>query len=152
MAHLISVLLRGGGLTALLDKIYPVGSIYMSTNNVSPQSFLGGQWAPIKDRFLLASGDNHSAGGTGGNETHSHALDSGYAKVLYSWDSSSGNHLCIRLKDTGADIPYLLKTRNDTTFNTGTFNNSFAAELGGNTDIDSNMPPFLVVYMWKRTS
>ena len=29
---------------ALLDLVYPVGSIYMSVNNVSPQNFLGGTW------------------------------------------------------------------------------------------------------------
>lgn len=28
----------------LIDKIYPVGSIYMSVNNVSPSVFLGGTW------------------------------------------------------------------------------------------------------------
>ena len=27
-----------------LSKIYPIGSIYMSANNVSPQIFLGGTW------------------------------------------------------------------------------------------------------------
>ena len=30
--------------TYLLDSIYPVGSIYMSVNNVSPATFLGGTW------------------------------------------------------------------------------------------------------------
>lgn len=30
--------------TELLNLIYPVGSIYMSVNNVSPQTFLGGTW------------------------------------------------------------------------------------------------------------
>ena len=29
---------------SLLDLIYPVGSIYMSINNISPQDFLGGTW------------------------------------------------------------------------------------------------------------
>lgn len=28
----------------LLNMVYPVGSIYMSVNNVSPQTFLGGTW------------------------------------------------------------------------------------------------------------
>ena len=28
----------------LLNKIYPVGSIYMSVNDVSPEEFLGGTW------------------------------------------------------------------------------------------------------------
>ena len=31
----------------LLEKVYPVGSIYISTNNVSPQVFLGGTWEPF---------------------------------------------------------------------------------------------------------
>lgn len=32
--------------TALLSMVYPVGSIYMSTSNTSPSTFLGGTWAP----------------------------------------------------------------------------------------------------------
>ena len=39
----------------LLQLVYPVGSIYISTNNVSPQTFLGGTWTQIQDRFLLAA-------------------------------------------------------------------------------------------------
>ena len=31
---------------ALLAKIYPVGSLYLTTVNVSPASFLGGEWIP----------------------------------------------------------------------------------------------------------
>lgn len=30
--------------TSILDLVYPVGSIYMSVNNASPQTFLGGTW------------------------------------------------------------------------------------------------------------
>lgn len=40
----------------ILDFIYPIGSIYMSVNNVSPRSFIGGTWAQIDDAFLLATG------------------------------------------------------------------------------------------------
>lgn len=29
---------------AILDLVYPVGSIYMSVNNISPATFLGGTW------------------------------------------------------------------------------------------------------------
>ena len=54
----------------LVDLIYPVGSIYMSVNNVSPASFLGGSWEQIKDTFLLTAGDKYSAGSTGGEATH----------------------------------------------------------------------------------
>lgn len=41
----------------LLDFVYPVGSIYMSMNNTSPQTFLGGTWEQIKDCFMWATGD-----------------------------------------------------------------------------------------------
>lgn len=30
--------------TALLEMVYPIGSIYMSVNNTSPSTFLGGTW------------------------------------------------------------------------------------------------------------
>ena len=54
----------------LVDLIYPVGSIYMSVNNVSPAVFIGGIWTQIKDTFLLTAGDKYSAGSTGGEATH----------------------------------------------------------------------------------
>lgn len=54
----------------LIDLVYPVGSIYMSTNNVSPASFLGGTWELIEDRFIRGADSNHAAGTTGGSWTH----------------------------------------------------------------------------------
>ena len=43
----------------LLDKIYPVGAVYMSIIHTSPANFLGGTWKEITDgRFLRASGVN----------------------------------------------------------------------------------------------
>lgn len=39
----------------LLNKIYPVGSIYMSMVNVSPQNFIGGTWTRIENTFLIAA-------------------------------------------------------------------------------------------------
>ena len=54
----------------MLDTIYPVGSIYMSVNNVSPSTLFGGTWEAIQDRFLLAAGSSYSGGTTGGSATH----------------------------------------------------------------------------------
>ena len=39
-----------------LDLVYPVGSIYMSVNNVNPKNLFGGEWEKIEGRFLLGSG------------------------------------------------------------------------------------------------
>jgi microcystin-dependent protein len=62
-------------LSDLINLIYPVGSIYMSANNVSPATFLGGTWEQIKDTFLLCSGDTYSAGNTGGEAYHNLSID-----------------------------------------------------------------------------
>lgn len=45
----------------LMDIIYPVGSIYMSTNNTSPASSIGGTWVQIKDAVIAASGSTYSS-------------------------------------------------------------------------------------------
>lgn len=50
--------------------IYPIGSIYMSVNDVNPATIFGGTWQRIKDKFLLASGDTYENGATGGEATH----------------------------------------------------------------------------------
>jgi hypothetical protein len=45
--------------TALLDLIYPIGSIYMSVVKKSPATFLGGNWVPYAEgRVLVGIGDN----------------------------------------------------------------------------------------------
>ena len=49
------------------NKIYPIGSIYMSVNSTNPSELFGGEWERIQDRFLLASGSAYANGSTGGS-------------------------------------------------------------------------------------
>ena len=51
-------------------SIYPIGSIYISVSDNSPEILFGGKWERIKDQFLLAAGDAYSAGATGGEAEH----------------------------------------------------------------------------------
>ena len=61
--------------SGMINTIFPVGSIYMSVKNVSPQSFLSGTtWAALGDRFLLNTSGSYSAGSTGGSATRSLAV------------------------------------------------------------------------------
>ena len=52
-----------------LNLVYPVGSIYWSSNNTNPGTLFGGTWTQIKDRFILAAGDSYTNGATGGAAT-----------------------------------------------------------------------------------
>ena len=53
----------------VVDKVYPIGSIYMSMNNTNPGTLFGGTWSQIQGKFLLGASSGHSAGSTGGAET-----------------------------------------------------------------------------------
>lgn len=58
-----------------LSKIYPIGSIYMSANNVSPQIFLGGTWVAWGSGKVPVGVDTSDTSfdtveKTGGEKTH----------------------------------------------------------------------------------
>lgn len=53
---------------ALLNFVYPVGSLYWSSKSTNPSTLFGGTWTQIKDKFVLACGDTYkTTGATGGN-------------------------------------------------------------------------------------
>ena len=63
----------------VFNLIYPVGSIYMSVNNVSPATLFGGEWESLENRFLVGAGSGYSAGSKGGSDsadiTHTHNME-----------------------------------------------------------------------------
>lgn len=115
----------------ILESLYPVGSIYLSTNSTNPASKFGGTWEQIENRFLLGAGSNYTNGSTGGAATvtlttsqmpaHTHTFTGSSATT-----SSASHTHTVTAKGSNA--------------NTG----------GGGSH--NNMPPYLVVYMWKRTA
>lgn len=129
--------------TDLIDVIYPVGSIYMSVNSTNPSVLFGGTWEQIKDTFLLATGDTYANGSTGGEATHtlttdeipSHLHREANSTVVYNNSSSN------RFATSGSGTRISLATNlNINTNSTG----------GG--QAHNNMPPYLVVNVWKRTA
>ena len=67
----------------MLDICYPVGSIYQSTENVSPATFLGGTWISLSGYMLR--------GATSGVRQNTNALDGGADSVTVS-SVASHNH------------------------------------------------------------
>ena len=134
----------------LWEKIYPVGSIYISANSTSPAELFGGTWKQIKDRFLLAAGDTYAAGSTGGEATHTLTVDE---MPAHRHSSDSYQY--------GYSNSYTDKDNYCTWINHGTPNNNdpTAGESGpvrtslvGGSNPHNNMPPYLAVYMWQRTA
>lgn len=136
----------------LLDSIYPVGSIYMSVSDNSPQNFLGGNWERINGRFLLGAGDGYNAGDTGGAATHKltesempnhmHRIiaPSAVSGGSSNWMAVVGGNPVVR-----TNVSYTIASGTNIVSNLNTNN------VGGG-NAHNNMPPYLVVYIWKRTA
>ena len=77
----------------LLNRVYPVGSIYMSAVNVSPASFLGGTWQAIEQgRMLMAAGSSWQAGTTGGAAYHALTVREMPAHDHSAAETAAGGH------------------------------------------------------------
>ena len=128
----------------LLNMVYPVGSIYMSVNNVSPASFLGGTWEQIQGRFLLASSESYPAGSTGGEETVSLTAE------------QNGPHQHVGLTIDGAPIAWAWPAVSLGSGNAGAITTSGTTEpvsgSSGSGAPHNNMPPYMAVDMWWRTA
>ena len=144
----------------LLQMIYPVGSIYMSTNNVSPATFIGGTWTLIQGKFLLAAGDGYTAGDTGGEATHTlTAAESGQKEITISGDGAHQHNVLMKYRQAGVVTGSAAYFHGDGTLNYTGF--STVADQGAHshsvsgsdaTNAHNNMPPYLVVYVWTRTA
>ena len=132
-----------------IDSLYPIGSIYMSVNNVNPSTLFGGTWEQIEDRFLLASGSTYGAGTTGGESavtlttsqipSHSHNFGRYVPSSGASWHGDDSNTL------SGTAHTKIYANKGNLTSITGT-------QATGGGQAHNNMPPYLAVYVWKRVS
>lgn len=129
-----------GGKT-IADIIYPVGSIYLSVNNTDPSTLFGGTWVQIKDQFLLSAGDTYAGGSTGGSSTHKHVLPIGFDNTsLYGYGDS--NYFPAFGSGVRSNVNRIATQINDDT----------GAVRIGSTDAGDSMPPYIAVYVWKRTA
>lgn len=125
----------------IVDMIYPVGSIYLSVNNTDPSTLFGGTWVQIKDQFLLSAGDTYAGGSTGGDATHKHVLPIGFDNTsLYGYGDND------YFPAFGSGVRSNVH-RISTAINTDT-----GAVRIGSTDSASSLPPYIAVYVWKRTA
>lgn len=133
--------------TDLINTIYPIGSIYMSVNNVNPAILFGGTWEQIKDTFLLSAGDTYAAGATGGEAQHT--------LTTAELPKNIGNFVALRwasnVGESGA-FSYVQRHADQGGVSGGTNWGDALYTLSGGGQAHGNMPPYLAVYMWKRTA
>lgn len=130
---------------------YPVGSIYMSVNNINPGEFFGGTWEQIKDRFLLACGSTYSNGATGGEANHTLTVDEmpeHSHDVVQRKSSPTPVSSFYNTNYTPSSIQYAL-TSSAFMCNSGSTDFLFTLPVGKDKS-HNNMPPYLAVYVWKR--
>ena len=145
----------------IVDLIYPVGSIYMSVNSTSPATLFGGTWERIRDRFLLAAGSTYAAGGMGGEATHQlTAEELPDHRHTFTTDSAGGHDHRAGYKRKDAYGKGTVDGQHWSNYNAGEVRTTSAGAhthtgttngAGGN-GAHNNMPPYLTVYMWKRTA
>lgn len=174
----------GGGIRqVLLDLVYPIGSIYISANNVNPSEFLGGTWEQITDKFLLAAGSTYTAGSTGGSATktiekanlpnytlysasHTHTFTGSASSFSGSGNLKRGDYTVVAADANGGSTwRYILKGATGLSTYTDYYSISVSGSVtakgtnsgttitvssGGSGTAMDIMPPYEVVYAWKR--
>ena len=136
------------GLYGVLDKVYPVGSIYISTVSTNPDTLMfGGN----SDTTWVAFGAGRTLVGINSADTD------------FDTSEETGGVKEVRLTAAQSGLPSHSHSlpRGDSNFNAGGGNTVWGGGSGlntgttGGTDASSahtNLQPYIVVYMWKRTA
>lgn len=139
------------GALGIVDLIYPVGSIYMTVNDTSPEILFGGMWERIEDKFILSAGASYEAGSEGGAESYDLSVSHKHtAPIGYNGNALGG----ININGTtsaGSGKAY----RTVTSEYSGTLDANVTTYYTGNATVSASIPtipPYLAVFVWKRTA
>lgn len=147
--------------------LYPVGSLYMNaSDDRNPNLIFGfGTWVKVSGRFIAGqdSGDTDfdTPGETGGSKTHNHGGSTG-GTALTTEQIPSHNHM---LPEGGADYAVYGTATGQPNTIVEDFSSSRTASIrslvsstgGGEAHShsigsESNLPPYFVAYIWRRTA
>lgn len=116
--------------------LYPVGHIYISLSDTNPSILFGGTWERLEDRFLVGASSTYSAGTIGGEAEHILTID----------EMPSHRHGNVR--------PYSVveSGTGSTATSSDSRNSVYFTDYAGGDQAHNNIPPYIAVYMWKRTA
>ncbi|CAB4130345.1 hypothetical protein UFOVP116_395 [uncultured Caudovirales phage] len=138
-------------ISALLQQIYPIGSIYTSTSDADPSVTFGfGVWSAFAaNRFLMGVGPGVVLGSVGGSAdavvvAHTHGIsDPGHT---HSTVQMIGDN---NVDGVDSVTRYSGEHHNETR-NTGTAFTNISVSSSGVSGQGKNLPPYVVVRMWQR--
>lgn len=158
----------------LLNKTYPIGSIYMSVNSTSPATLFGGTWARWGNGRIPVGVDTsqtefNTVGKTGGEKTHilteaempTHT-HSTIATIVTTTSNGAHSHTAkysnsanvngngARVNGSGTLEGYVINSNGDHTHNVTI--PALTTDAKGNGTAHNNLPPYITCYMWKRTA
>ena len=142
--------------SSIKSAMYPVGSVYITYNNVNPGTFLGGTWERFgQGRTLVGEGTGNdgstsmsftTAGDTGGKYKSTH-----YHVTSFGWDMNA----FYAGKPDGAKNGDYNRTSvipNGYIINAGSSQTSQSRLNWTDDRTISNVQPYIVVFFWRRTA
>lgn len=142
----------------MLDLCYPIGSMYISTINTSPATFLGGTWISHSG-YVLRGATSGVVSGTQG-QTNDGGADSVTVSSVANHNHTQNAHS--HPYGTGSSTFYLVEggssiakwTTNGTdTMYQGVTQNTTATNIANGSNYTVNtLPKYKNVYIWERTA
>lgn len=127
---------------ALVDMLYPVGSIHMSVNSANPSTYFGGTWVSwgagrVPVGVNASDSSFSTVEKTGGEKTHTLTIDE---------IPSHSHYLVVTNYYVDPGTMEIAMDRDDVA--SGVYNTS---DTGGGQS-HNNLQPYITCYMWKRTA
>ena len=152
-----------------LNLIYPVGSIYMSVKNASPETFLGGTWVAwgsgkVPVGVDTSDTDFNGVEKTGGEKTHVLTENempkhkhTGTEQEAQKFDIQQGSTFETKRYTASFTSETMQTASNSVANSNGSFsgNGEVVVEHGitaGGGQPHSILQPYITCYMWKRVS
>lgn len=164
----------------IFNLIYPIGSYYISSDSANPSTKFGGTWEQITNRMIMAAGSSYAVGTTGGAASHTHTsaahthttaghtltsaeMPKHYHDELH-WGSPTSRQFGVNTGASGTNSYWRFTYSSadgtaDCNFVTGYAGSGGSHSHGntgsttpGATGSSSNLPPYIVAYIWRRTA
>lgn len=142
-------------IAGIANKIYPVGSIYMSTNATNPGDIFGGTWEPIENKFLVGVGSDFKSGTVKDNGV---SVDVNVAIPNHRHLTpivTSGEYLGVWTDGSKTNVTETNRyvAPGGAVSSSATASTYYTAKDGAcetTVTVPPTLPPYMAVYMWYR--